>query len=627
MRQIFMILLLLSCFMVQADTHSHAQILQLVDYVGIDYASAVSSQGKIMNLAEYEEMKEFAATIEHLLLELPRMPEKTVLQSKAAKLAHLIRDKAKPAAVQAVAKDLSQALRVDLNIPTAPTLIPNNQQGAVLYEQHCVSCHGTEGKGDGPLGAKLTPPPTNFYDQARVSQLSTFAFYNTITLGVEGTGMTGYENILSENDRWDLALYLSGLAATHEQIEAGKALWESGRNESLSSLQALMIATQHEVETARGKDGVAILSYLRRYPEAITQANPFTITLEWLEKSIKSYAAGEKERAYQEALSAYLEGFETAEAVIDVVDGEEKRIALEGQLGAYRTAIEVSAPLEKVREQYSVLVKDLTVLRDTLPDAEFSPGTVFASSFIILLREGLESILIIGMLVMMIIKAERPQLLRGVHMGWILALIAGGFTWWASNELLHISGATRELAEGITALVAASILLYVGVWMHTHNIAHDWRIYLRNRLNKHLQEEAWFGLALLSFLAVYREVFETILFYEALSMQIGPHGVDSLILGIIAAAVILLLVVVLMVRFGLKLPLQQFFKVSAVLIFVFAIIFVGQGIHSLEEAGKVPVWSVPFVRVDILGIYPNLFGLTIQGMILLIAMVLGRRGK
>lgn len=633
MRHLLALVILCCTLMGQAEPakvlapETGPQILQLVEYIGIDYAVAISPQGKVLSADEYEEMKEFAATIERMLLELPRMTEKTVLQSKAANFASLVNTKAPPAKVQAASKELSKALREVLQIVTAPTTIPDIKEGALLYQENCVSCHGAQGHGDGPLAAKLSPAPTDFHDKSRMSQLSTFALYNTITLGVEGTGMLPYQVAMTDDQRWNVALYLSGLSASDEQIAAGKVLWDEGHNESLTNLQALMTATELELNNAQGKDAVNVLAYLRRDPAAILQVNPFTVTIEWLDKSIKSYEAGDKAQAYQEALLAYLEGFETAEAVIDVVSGKEARITLEAQMGAYRSAIEASAPLDKVRFQHQVLVRELADLRENLPDAEFSPTTVFASSFIILLREGLESILIIGMLIMMIIKAERPQLLRGVHLGWIAALVAGGATWWASNALIHISGATRELAEGVTALFAAGILLYVGVWMHTHNIAHDWRSYLRNRLNKHLQEEAWFGLAVLSFLAVYREVFETILFYEALTMQIGPSGFDSLILGIVAALAVLLIVVFLMIKFGLQLPLQQFFKVTAVLIFLFAIIFVGQGIHSLEEAGQVPVWPVPFMRIDILGIYPNLFGLSIQAIILFIAIALGLKKK
>lgn len=628
-KQVLLTILLLCSLVLKAETQVPTQILQLVDYVGIDYGRAVSEQGKVLSPTEYEEMKEFTKTIERLLMELPRMSEKTVLQSKAKKLTDLVAGKATPEAVRILAQTLSEELRTDFNIITAPTFIPDVKLGARLYQKNCVSCHGVTGQGDGPLAAALNPAPSSFHDTARMAQLSTFGLYNTLSLGVEGTAMMSYQGTMNDTERWALALYVSGLSATQAEINEGRALWEAGHNGVLTSLKSLMIATKNSVmESMGGTEGPAVLAYLRHDPEAIRKANPFTITLNWLEKSIHSYEAGDAALGYQQALLAYVDGFETAEAVIDVVSGKEVRLDVEARMGAYRRAIEKHEPLEDVQIQYDELVDQITQMRDTLPTTQFSPATVFASSFVILLREGLESILIISMLVMMIIKAERRPLLLGVHWGWIAALVAGVATWGISHVLIHIPGAARELTEGVTALVAAAILLYVGLWMHTHNIAHDWRTYLKNRLNKHLKEGAWFGLFILSFLAVYREVFETILFYEALSMQSGAQGMRPLLMGIGAAAVVLGLVVLLMVRFGLKLPLQRFFKVSAVMIFAFALIFVGQGIHSLSEIGWVPVWTLPFIhwRVDMLGIYPNLFGLLVQGLIIWVAFRL-RRSK
>ncbi len=191
--------------------------------------------------------------------------------------------------------------------------------------------------------------------------------------------------------------------------------------------------------------------------------------------------------------------------------------------------------------------------------------------------------------------------------------------------MISISGAAREVTEGVTALVAAGMLLYVGIWIHRHQLAHDWRTYLKEKFSKQVTEEARWGLGALSFLAVYRESFETVLFYEALSLQVGSQGMNMIWLGILVALAMLLLIVFLMARYGLRLPLQSFFKVSAWLIFLFAIVFIGQGIHGLEEAGKVPVWTVPFPRIDMLGIYPNLFGLMLQGAVLAGAVYLGLR--
>jgi high-affinity iron transporter len=454
-----------------------------------------------------------------------------------------------------------------------PSHTPDVAKGEKLFKENCTSCHGETGAGDGPLAAHLEPAPTNFLDGNRMSQLSRFALYNTITLGVEGTSMVSYETQFNEEERWDLAYYVGGLLG----------------------------------KTEENKD-------------------PIQITLDKLNDSMHAYEKGDKATAYQFALSAYLDGFETAEAALDLVD-KDKRLHLEAKLMNFRASIEKGVAEGELRLYHSQLQKMLEDVRKTESETQASPIAIFLSSLVILLREGLESILIVGMLIVMIVKGEKRELLPAVHIGWLLALVAGALTWWASHTLVSISGAAREVTEGITALIAAAMLLYVGIWIHRNQLAHDWRTYLKEKLSKHVANEARWGLGVLSFLAVYRELFETVLFYEALSLQVGPQGTHMIWLGIVVALALLLLTVFLMIRFGLRLPLATFFKVSAVLIFLFAIIFIGQGIHGLEEAGKVPYWPVPVPRIDMLGIYPNLFGLMIQGAVLAVALYMGYRGK
>jgi high-affinity iron transporter len=556
-----------------AKAISDPQLLQLVDYVGVDYAEAMNAEGEVKNPAEYEEMLEFAHTIHEAVQALPSSRHKPELVKQSDQLQALVRAKASLEAVREQAQALSKDLKKVLDVRLAPAKTPDIAQGKALFESHCASCHGEHGAGDGPLASNLVPAPSNFLEVSRMDQLSLFALYNTISLGVKGTSMAAYGQSLKEDDRWNLAAYIRSLT------------------------QPTQLAS-----------------------------DPLVITLEKLALSMKAYEEQDPKAAYQFALSAYLDGFETAEAVLDILN-HDQRILLEKKMIAFRSAIEARVPLETLQTQYQELKGLLTQVQESLPTTQFSAPAIFLSALVILLREGLESILIVGMLIVMLIKGERRDLLPAVHAGWLLALVAGTFTWWGSHTLISVSGAVRELTEGITALIAAAMLLYVGVWIHRNQLAQDWRKYLQEKLNQHLSsQEARWGLGLLAFLAVYREVFETVLFYEALALQVGPLGMSMVWLGIGLAGVILLITVFSMIRFGLRIPLQQFFRVSSWLIFIFAIIFIGQGIHGLEEAGKVPVWPVPLPRIDLLGLYPNLFGLSIQALVLALALFLGRRG-
>lgn len=569
MRLLPFILTLCLALPLWAKSISAPQLLQLVDYVGVDYAEAIDEQGNIKNASEYKEMQEFSGTILRAIEALPEGEQKADLVDQASLLVVLVQKKGPISEVRLRTSTLSKDLQYVLKVPMTPQNKPDLAQGEKLFKENCTSCHGATGAGDGPLAGSLEPAPTNFLDAKRMNQLSTFALYNTITLGVEGTSMVSYEKMFNDEQRWDLAFYIDSL---------------------------------------------------------LGKQDPISIALSKLDQSMKAYEKNDTQAAYQLALSAYLDGFETAEAVIDILD-RDQRILIEEKMMAFRLSIEKQVPVEQLQQKYNELRDILINVQKSLPTTEFSGIAVFLSALIILLREGLESILIVGMLIVMIIKGEKRELLPAIHMGWVLALVAGAFTWWGSHTLINISGAMREVAEGITALIAAGMLLYVGIWIHRHQLAHNWRTYLKEKLNKHVANEARWGLGLLAFLAVYREVFETVLFYEALGLQVGGHGVKMIWLGIAVALAILLFIVFLMIRYGLRLPLEKFFKVSAILIFIFAIIFIGQGIHGLEEAGKVPVWPVPVPRIDILGIYPNLFGLMIQGMVLAIAVWMSYRSN
>src|SRR4029450_11284463 len=139
----------------------------------------------------------------------------------------------------------------------------------------------------------------------------------------------------------------------------------------------------------------------------------------------------------------------------------------------------------------------------------------FTSALIILLREGLEAILIVAAIVALLVKAGRRDALPYIHSGGIGPLAVGMLTCVVASYGVTISGATREVTEGVTALVAAGVLLYVGFWMHSKAYADRWRTFLQGQLRDALSARTMWALALVSFLAVYREAFETGLFYQA----------------------------------------------------------------------------------------------------------------
>jgi high-affinity iron transporter len=169
----------------------------------------------------------------------------------------------------------------------------------------------------------------------------------------------------------------------------------------------------------------------------------------------------------------------------------------------------------------------------------------------------------------------------------------------------------------VTALVAAAILLYVGFWMHEKAYADRWRTFLHGRLQEALSARTMWALALISFLAVYREAFETVLFYQALWVQAAP-AYAPMLGGLFSAVVALAILGWLIFRGSIRLPLGLFFGSTSLLLALLAVVFVGRGIAALQEAGTLAANPVNIPSIPALGLYPSIQGLVLQALLVLV---------
>ena len=193
-------------------------------------------------------------------------------------------------------------------------------------------------------------------------------------------------------------------------------------------------------------------------------------------------------------------------------------------------------------------------------------------------------------------------------------------TWWVATSLISVSGASRELTEGFGSLLAAAVLLFVGIWMHGKAQAGQWQRYIREKLHNALASDSRWFLFSLAFIAVYREVFETILFFTAMAAE---GAVANLIAGAIAGFAALAAIAVAMLRFSRRLPIGKFFTYSSALVAVLAIVLAGKGVAALQEAGLIAIHPLAgFPRISVLGIFPTLQGILAQ-VATLLALLIG----
>ncbi|CAK9892241.1 MULTISPECIES: cytochrome c/FTR1 family iron permease [Pseudomonas] len=606
------VLALSSATLLAESTDGAAKALHLLDYIGADYPATVEA-GKVIDEGEYREQLEFIDVLQGLIVALPARQERQALEQGVVNLREAVRLRQDGPGVARQARQLGAQLAVAYEVSQAPIITPEPSRGAPLYVQHCSVCHGDSGAGDGPAGLGLTPPPANLRSVERLDHLSLFDLYNTLGLGIEGTDMPSFADQLDERQRWDLAAYVASFTADPAKAKGDKAY----------NLADLARQTPAEVEASEGPEALALFRAQRAQPPQVQRgpAQLLDYTASTLDKSLAAYQSGDHEQAYDLSVAAYLEGFELVESSLDNVDANVRKDT-EKSLMAYRQSLQDGLPLEQVQQRLDAAKGKLKDAASLLGGDGLSWSLSYISGLLILLREGLEAILVLAAILAFLRNTGQQSAVRSVNVGWGLALLAGLGTWALAAYVIDVSGAQRELLEGCTALFASVMVLWLGVWMHDRRHAAAWQDYIKSSL---VSGGGRFGFAVLAFFSVYRELFEVILFYETLWLQAGPAGHNAVLAGGATALVLLVGLAWVILRGSARLPLALFFSINAALLCALSVVFAGHGVKALQEAGVFGTRPVAFFDFDWLGIHADAYSLAAQVVALLaIAILYGR---
>ncbi len=392
-----------------------AKALHLLDAIGADYPDTVQA-GNAVDKAGHGKQLEFVGALQGLLADLPERPQRKALQDGVANLRQAISEHQDGASVTRQARQLGAELALAYEVSQAPVITPDPTRGAPLYAQHCSVCHGDSGAGDGPAGLGLEPPPSNLRDVARLDRLSLFDLYNTLGLGIEGTDMPSFADQLDERQRWDLASYIAGFSA-----DPAKAVSDKPFN-----LADLARQTPAEIEAAQGAQALPAFRAQRAKPPQV-QRGPGQLldyTATTLDQSLAAYQRGDHEQAYDLSVAAYLEGFELVESSLDNVDSTVRKDT-EKALMAYRQSLQDGLPLEQVSQRLADAKAKLKVCAGLLGSDGLSWSLSYISGLLILLREGLEAILVLAAILAFLRNTGQQAAVRSVNIGWGLALLAG----------------------------------------------------------------------------------------------------------------------------------------------------------------------------------------------------------
>jgi len=527
-----------------------------------EYGKGVDAHGRLVAPDEYSETVDFLADARATAVRL-NGADAPAIRALLDSLSAAVHDTVPPARLaslhQRFVAALGEAAAIDL--PARPIDLVD---GRAVYAARCASCHGDRGLGDGPAAAGIRPPPPAIGDPSVMRGVSPALLYRVVSAGVPGTAMPAWGETLTAEQRWNVVGYVLSLQGVRAVCGTCAA--------SASASIGVMAALDSAVAAAR----------TGRASDAQERAVDAYLAFEPMETAARAKSPG-----LVSAMERRFADFRAQIAAGDVPNATRTRDAIAATLPA------VSGVTERTS----------------------GTGEAFLQSFLIIVREGFEAILVIGAIVAFLVKTGHRDRLRAVWYGAGAGVVASAATAVMLKTLLAAVPASQDLIEGVSMLVAMVVLFWVSYWLISKVEAAHWQHFIREKVTAALASGGATALAFVAFLAVYREGAETALFYQALLGDAGrPAG--AIALGIGAGALVLAAVFTAFYRYGVKIPLRPFFTITSGLLYAMAFIFAGRGVAELQEVNVLPISAVRGVpRIEALGIYPTVESLGLQAVL------------
>lgn len=292
---------------------------------------------------------------------------------------------------------------------------------------------------------------------------------------------------------------------------------------------------------------------------------------------------------------------------------------LKGALRDQKPQAEVKAEADKL---LSMMREDIKKLKDN--GGGGNRWASFWPAFLIIMREGLEAVLMLVAIMAYLVKTGNSKYLDTIYNYANMAIMASFGTAFVIKKVLGAAagGVSKEYMEAITAFLAVAVLLSACIWLHGKTNAAEWKRYVENLVKKGINNRRANALGMAAFLAVYREGAEIILFFQAL-FNSSSADTDMIWYGCIAGFVLLLVILFVMQAGLVHIPLRPFFIVTTIFMFVLAISFTGSGINEFQAIGVIPQTLVPgFPSIDAIGIYPYVENLSAQLALILLGVAI-----
>lgn len=602
------------------DATVAARVANLLSLVSAEYNLGVRD-GKIIDAGEYLEAQIFMDQAADVARGLRFFSE--VEPGLGALKAAILR-RGPVSEVQAAISGVLAGLekRVDVPEPALPAGV-SLAEGRRIFEANCATCHG-------PPPHKIGDAmPPDFSDPSFVRARNPLQFYTAVTEGVKDTPMPSWLDPLDERQRWAVVYYLYSLAfpdrTTGNARRKFMALPVNTRNRLTGGGNGVRRSMDDVGEGLTGAPPVSprdrddiefyVLNLPRLESEEAGGSAALSHTIRQIIVGLSDVKTlvdhGKTEEARRKLADTY-SLFERIEPLLSTTpDGS--RLVKQTENGFLRLQGSVQNP-QGFASTYHSLQGEMESHRAALVETLDAPAA-FARSFLILLREGFEAFLILTAIIGLLVKIGRQDRVRHVVVGAGIGVLATGLTALVVQTLLAAymtaHPASSHYVEAAAMIVASLVLFLVSYWLVTKSTVQRWTEYIRGRICITMGRGSVWTLAFTGFLAVYREGFEAVIFYQALLLQ--ARNSHAVWLGALVAAGALLLLSFVFYRFTLKLPIRPFFMVTSTLLYAMSVAFIGNGLHELQEAGSMPITMVAGApTLDWLGLFPTVETLIAQ---------------
>ncbi len=343
-----------------------------------------------------------------------------------------------------------------------------------------------------------------------------------------------------------------------------------------------------------------------------------------LDETLRLHKEGNYDGALLTSRSAYLDSYESVEIPLRPIDPD-FTLEMEIKFAELRNLIQAHAPYEQVEAK-------IVEIRRGLDESErlvsgtgvLAPTIAFSTSFSIIFREGLESALIIGAILTYLEASRNNRFNKHVYYGIVIAIGATAVTWFIAEFIIDISGASRELIEAIAGVSAVAVLFWVSFWVLNKIETKRWIEFVKAKVWKATTTGSIVVFVLLSFFTVYREGFETVLFYQAM-LSFAKYMEWYVVAGLVIGLAVIVATAIVVRKLGRRLPLKVLFALTMGIGAYMSIAFMGNAIREFQELGYIStthlIGTVPRLDINLAamtGIHPTVE--TIVAQIILLAV-------